>query len=337
MPTLEHNGLIEMFRENPTLAPRLVETLCHVELPPYASVAVVESALDQLVPVEFRADLVLELRDDQGAIVLAIILELQREKDPRKKRSWPVYVAAVYARKECPVIILVVTPDAEVGAWAAERIDLGLGLSTIQPVVLGPATVPEVTDPAQAEHETELSILSAVAHGNGPNGLAVVFAALDALGRLDQEHAAVYFQIVYDALRAPMQRALEAKIMERQTAANVTFPPFIQRLIDGGELKGKREGELKGLREGELKGLREGELKGLREGELKGKREGELKGLREGELKGKREALLRILARAGLVLVDEDRVRITACEDSAVLDRWMDNILGAKSAADVLV
>lgn len=34
--------------------------------------------------------------------------------------------------------------------------------------------MPDVTDPAVAEQETELAVLSAVAHGNGPNGLTVV-------------------------------------------------------------------------------------------------------------------------------------------------------------------
>ncbi len=308
MPTLEHNGLVELFREKPSLAPHLVELLLHVRLPAYASVAVVEGALDQLVPVEFRADLVLELRDDEGALVLAIILELQREKDARKKGSWPVYVAALHARKRCPTIVLVVTPDAEVGTWAAEPMDLGLGLSVVRPLVLGPAIVPEVTDQAEAENEAELSILSAVAHGNGPNGLAVVMATLAALGRLDQEHAAVYFQIVYNALRGPMRRALEAKIMERQTEAKAAFPPFVQRLIDGG----------------------------VREGELKGLREGELKGLREGELKTKRATLLRLLARAGFAVTEDERTRIEGCEDSAQLDRWLDNVLGAKCAGEVL-
>lgn len=93
MPSLEHNGLVELFRDNPSLAPHLVEQLFSIELPRYATVAVVEAALDQLVPVEFRADLVLELRDDKGTLVLAIVLELQRDKDPRKKRTWPVYLA----------------------------------------------------------------------------------------------------------------------------------------------------------------------------------------------------------------------------------------------------
>ncbi|WP_437649889.1 hypothetical protein [Sorangium sp. So ce362] len=52
-------------------------------------------------------------------------------------------------------------------------------------------SVPEITDPTDAEAETELAVLSAVAHGNGPSGLAVVQAALVALGRLDQERAMV--------------------------------------------------------------------------------------------------------------------------------------------------
>ena len=101
MPSLEHNGIIEMFRENPSLAPHLITTLFHMDLPRYTSVAVVESSLDQLIPVEFRADLVLELLDENGARVLLIVLEMQREQDPDKKYSWPVYVTVVRAKKRC--------------------------------------------------------------------------------------------------------------------------------------------------------------------------------------------------------------------------------------------
>jgi len=106
------------------------------------------------------------------------------------------------------------------------------------------AIVPRVTDTALAEQEPELAILSAVAHGNGPNGLDVVQAVLSALDRLDRELAAAYFQIVYTALREPMRVALEAMAMERQTQAKATFPPFAEKLIDRGRL----EGEIKGAR-----------------------------------------------------------------------------------------
>ncbi|MDI1480935.1 hypothetical protein [Polyangium sp. y55x31] len=307
MPTLEHNGLVDMFRENPALAPHLVELLFRVDLPPYTTVTVVETALDQLVPVEFRADLVLELRDERGALVFAIVLEVQRDKDTRKKYAWPVYVVVVRAQKECPTLVLVVAPDAEVAAWAAETIDLGLGRGHIDPLVLGPASVPVVTDAALAEQETELSILSAAAHGNGPNGLDVALAALGALGRFDREHAAVYFQIVYNTLREPMRRALEALIMQRQSEGKATFPPFAQQIFD----------------------------RGMHEGELKGKLEGKIEGKLEGILEGKRGVLFRLLARAGLALADDERARIEACMDTDTLDRWVENVLEAKTTSDV--
>jgi hypothetical protein len=193
MPTLEHNGLVEMFRENPSFAVHILETVFHRDVPPHASVRVADSGLDQLIPVEFRADLVLELLDDEGKVLLAIVVEVQRDKDPRKKYTWAVYWAVARAERECPAVVLVVAPDAEVAAWAGEKVDLGLGLGTIQPLVLGPATLPVLTDPAVATNEVELAVLSAMAHGNGPEGLAVVRAAFLALGRLDREHAAVYF------------------------------------------------------------------------------------------------------------------------------------------------
>ncbi|WP_437522236.1 hypothetical protein WME79_31010 [Sorangium sp. So ce726] len=303
MPTLEHNALVEMFREHPELAPRLLATLFHVEVPPHASVAVVESSLDQLIPVEFRADLVLELRGASGALVLAIVVEIQRDEDPDKKFSWPTYVTVVRARKRCGTVVLVVAPDVGVASWAAESIDLGLGLGHVEPLVLGPAVVPEITDPADAERETELAVLSAVAHGNGPKGLAVVQAALVGLGRLDQEHAMVYFQVIWSGLREPMRRALEALVMERQIEGEERFP-FVRELMDRSKLAGLREGELKGMR--------------------------------EGKLEGKRDTLLRLLARADIVLTESESARIQACTDIATLDRWIDNVLAAKNAAEVL-
>jgi hypothetical protein len=312
MPTLEHNGLIEMFRENPSLAPHYLALLFHIDVPPHASVRVADTALDQLIPVEFRADLVLELRDEQGNVVFAIVFEAQLEQKSRKRYTWPVYVAVARAERECPTVALVIAIDAAVAAWAAEKIDLGLGLGALHPLVLGPATVPVVTDPALAEQEVELAILSAMAHGNGPGGLAVVQTALDALGRLDREHAAVYFQIIWDVLREPMQRALEALVMERQTEGKATFPPFAQKIFERGIIEGEQKGKLDGLREGELKGLREGELKALR------------------------EALLRLLTRAGIAVSEDERARIQSCTEPANLDRWIDNVLGAKSASEVL-
>jgi hypothetical protein len=295
MPSLEHNGFVELFREDPSLAPRFLATLFHLTVPPHTSVNVVEADLGQLSPVEFRADLVLELRDAERKTVLAIILEVQREKDANKKFSWVAYVGAARARKRCPTLLLVVATDTDVAAWAMEPIDIGLGRGSLSPLVLGPTTVPAVTDVAIAVQEPALAVLSAVAHGNGPHGVDVVRALLLALDRLDDEHGMVYFQIVFDALRVPMKQAMEAMYMERQASGNANLPPFIQKMIDSGEIKG----------------------------EIKGK------------LEGKRDALVRLVKKAGITLSDDDRSRVDACTDLATLDRWFDNAVGAKAAADV--
>ncbi len=65
-------------------------------------------------------------------------------------------------------------------------------------------------------------------------------------------------------------------------------------------------------------------------------REGEHKGEIKGESKARRDTLVRLLGRGRIVIGDDDRARILTCEDTAILDRWVDNLLGAKTAADVL-
>ena len=76
----------------------------------------------------------------------------------------------------------------------------------------------------------------------------------------------------------------------------------------------------------------EGKAEGIAEGITEGRKSG----IAEGELKGKRDTLIRLLARAGIALTEGDRARIQGCNDAATLDRWVDNVFGAKSAADVL-
>jgi predicted transposase/invertase (TIGR01784 family) len=59
-------------------------------------------------------------------------------------------------------------------------------------------------------------------------------------------------------------------------------------------------------------------------------------GHRSGVADGKRAVLLRLIARRGLTLTEEERTRIMACTDEETLDRWFDNTLVASSAAEAL-
>jgi hypothetical protein len=45
---------------------------------------------------------------------------------------------------------------------------------------------------------------------------------------------------------------------------------------------------------------------------------------------------LRLIARAGIALSEDERARIRACDDAPALDRWIENIIGAKTITDVL-
>lgn len=160
MPTLEHDGVVVLFRDNPSLALRVLEDIFLVAIPAHAAIRVADTSLNQLVPVEFRADLVLEVLDADGKFVMAIVLESQREIDGRKKYTWPVYATVSRAERECAAILMVVAVDEAVAAWAEQTIDIGASKCTLTPVVFGPRTIPEITDERAARQDVELALLS---------------------------------------------------------------------------------------------------------------------------------------------------------------------------------
>jgi hypothetical protein len=86
MPSHLHEVLIEMFRDRPALAADAVVTL-------HAA----------------------------GDPVLAVVVEVQLRVDPRRRRTWPAYVATLHARIGCPVMLLVMCPDQSVADWCAAQ------------------------------------------------------------------------------------------------------------------------------------------------------------------------------------------------------------------------
>jgi predicted transposase/invertase (TIGR01784 family) len=63
--------------------------------------------------------------------------------------------------------------------------------------------------------------------------------------------------------------------------------------------------------------------------------EGELRGELRGELKARRDTLVRLVTRSGLSLADDESARIQGCTDLALLDKWIDNVFGAKTTAEI--
>jgi predicted transposase/invertase (TIGR01784 family) len=127
-------------------------------------------------------------------------------------------------------------------------------------------------------------------------------------------HAPELDAVPLDLPSGPYTQALE--LANKATFSQADLDAY-QKVMD--EIEQAREyGEVKwaeGLAEGHKSGLAEGHKSGLAE--------------------GKRDALLRLLARKGISLAEEERRKVAACADVATLDRWFDNALVAHTLAEL--
>ncbi|MFD1369030.1 hypothetical protein [Actinoplanes sichuanensis] len=144
-----------------------------------------------------------------GEIVFAVVVEVQRRVDKKKRRSWPAYVASLHARLGCRVDLLVVCPDQKVADWAASPIVISLSQSTIHPVAFGPAQTPVITDPETARRLPELTVLSTLAHANRSNPIPLFEALFAALEAIDSAQAGIYHDFVRGVLPAASRKLLE--------------------------------------------------------------------------------------------------------------------------------
>lgn len=209
MPSWNHEGVIELFRQDPRLAAELLRGPLALELPNFAEARVESGALTQMNPAELRADLVISFRNG-AELLLAAIVEAQREEDPDKLFSWPAYLASLRQRLRCRVCLLGVTQSESVAKWASRPIVLGPG-SSVVPYVLGPSTVPIINRVEDARGAPELAVLSAMAHGNGAPETAVpiALAAAIAAQELGRDRFLLYFGLIYSALGETARKAFQ--------------------------------------------------------------------------------------------------------------------------------
>lgn len=244
-PSLSHEALLLLFKNRPELAPTLLQGALGVTLPAFTEARIDSADLTDVQPAEYRADLVILLVD--GKPIHGIVLEVQLDlrKDDRKLYTWPVYVANLRARLKCPVCVLVVTPSEAVAERARLPIELGPG-STVRPFVVGPKAVPVVRDLDSALRDPELVVLSAMAHGREEPevALAIASAAIAACGRLDDDRALLYLDLVGVSLGDAARAAFE----DLMTQSNYEFrSDFAKKHRAAGKSEGKAEGKAEGV------------------------------------------------------------------------------------------
>lgn len=204
-------------------------------MPRYGEARVVSAELTDIQPAEYRADMVIRFSD--GPLVFAVVVEVQLAKDARKRFVWPAYVANLRARLECPVYLLVVTPDDAVARWAARAIHLG-GPNWFTPCVLGPAGVPRLTDEEQARANPELAVLSAMAHGQEANiesAADIAMAALGGCAALDADRSRLYFDLIINSLSEAARQALRTMDTQKYEYQS----DFARKYVAEGEMSGR--------------------------------------------------------------------------------------------------
>src|SRR5882762_8414039 len=110
MPSLEHEGLILLFRNAPTLVAELLREVLHIPVPTFESARIGEADASEPVPITFTLDLVVVFEMNRQPI-LGVIVEPQRGPKADKWRTWPHYLTGTRAKLNCDVILLVVAID----------------------------------------------------------------------------------------------------------------------------------------------------------------------------------------------------------------------------------
>lgn len=290
MPSAPHETMVVLLREHPDWLGALVEVIAKRKLP--AKLTVADSAVRVLDPAEVRLDLVLTAEDGLSWV----LVEVQLDEDRVKARKWPLAVAALWNERGVPGDLLVITADRAVAAWTQTvgQMDGPLGgRLAVRPVVV--QLTGDVAEALLNPAHPELAFFAAwtVHDRYGVEAQAIVERATDLIETIPDE-----------ALRRTLLRRILGMLHEKLVALirevsmdsqKIPVSPALQRL--GEEFQAMYGAQL----------------------EARGKAQGEA----HGRVRGEAEALLKFLDARGFVVEEARRAEVLACEDVALLDRWI--------------
>src|SRR5712664_803933 len=111
MPSINHEGPIELVRKHPQLAVELVRRLTEIPVPGDDAVEVRLGATDasNVVPTKFMADITVVVGDKATRkAILLVVVEPQGRKADEKKFAWPAYLANLRSAHQCDSAVLIV-------------------------------------------------------------------------------------------------------------------------------------------------------------------------------------------------------------------------------------
>jgi hypothetical protein len=296
MPSINHDGPIEVIRNNPGMTADLVRLVTPVPIPSQDRVRVDLGSVDasNIVPDEFKADIVTVIRDRvTGKPLLLVVIEPQGRRDKEKRFSWPAYLANLRAAHECDsAVLIVICWQAAEAEKCREAIPMGHPGFVLVPIVIGPGDGREL---------------------NGASPWLTVLAG--SMGALDLATDAGQ-RAVLDAIRdtrssTPVTRTLTAIILG--VAPDDAARSALEALMMVKEYKNDFFDRAEA------------------QGQAKGEAEGKARGMAE----AKAEVLIKIFGARGVALTGEQADRVASCADVGQLDVWVDRVLAGSPADEV--
>ncbi|MGC9442690.1 hypothetical protein [Streptomyces sp. WG5] len=297
MVTSTHETSHRIFQDHPEVLRPIFEAL-GMPSPVKADIELMTPDVTELKPLERRVDTVLKVEPSDGESFL-LAVEAQTRKAPDKGVNWPYYVAYLRAKFGLPVLLVAVCRSRSTAAWAAGPFECRVGpwaSQVTRPFVLGPDSVPEITDEAVVAREPALATFSAIVHSESRDIDAILHVLARGMRSFDKPTAKYWAELLEVGLE--------------DTPARETWRELEKMVISYFPGRGTVWEET----------YYEGRAKGEAEGRAKGEAEGRAKG----EAEGKAQGVLRVLEVRGLIVSDDARARVTACMDLARLDDWLD-------------
>lgn len=173
---------------------------------------------------------------------------------------------------------------------------------TLRPLVLGPADIPAITDPDDAQRSLHRTLLSGIVHGHDPIAVDIGLALAAALDVSPDDTGLFYWDALLASLDEAIRKALEMQLRDWKPRSD-WGKQFLADALTKAKTEGRAQGEAEGRAQGAAKVLT--------------------------------QCILELLEARGLAPDSTDRQHITTCTDLERLGQWFHRATTATSTAEV--
>ena len=336
MPSLLHEAIVDLLHDLPATVPTALTAIG--ALPPATdrTTTAQRMTLVELQPKESRPDLVLTVHDGRSDVVL--LVEVQLRIDPTKHFSWPVCVALARRHFGKPARMVVVTPSASVARWARQPIEIGGSDECLRPVVLGPGTVPLITDQHVAVAHPGDAVLSALVHGQSHHAAAAALAGLLAAATLGRQAEVLYTEVILGLVPDSVRLTLEEPMLQGEQPRRESKAADLADWYLAQYYKATAEGRKAGMEQGIEEGIEQGIEQGIQKGIQKGMQQGYAAAaadLGAAQCVRLRQSLRTVLAGRKLATTAAHEAQIDAAPELPQLLHWLEKAALATPADEV--